>query len=168
MGDPGIGHQIEIVSVFGWRSACLTQFPRTDLGIKSDASLTPDGCDKASAWAVRGSYYLQNFGSSGKPEDGFRLYPTWIVVNGLTFRQVAISTHYERKHKASINDHLILELIQLLHHRRFLPSAVDESGFQYFVTDPLVLNAKPYRLVWLIPPDQSYLGVRNAFRRKHG
>ena len=128
----------------------------------------PSWDDKASAGPLRGSYYLQNFGSSGNSEDGYRIYPTRIMVNGLTFRQVVISTHYERKHKAIINDHLILDLIQLLHHRRFLPSAVDDSGFQYFVTDPLVLNAKPYRLVWLIPPDQSYLGVRNAFRRKHG
>lgn len=89
-------------------------------------------------------------------------------MNGLTFRQVVISTHFERKHKASMNDHLILGLVQQLHQQRFLPDAVDEAGFRYFVADPLILNGKAYRLVWLIPPDRSYLGVRNAFRRKNG
>jgi hypothetical protein len=89
-----------------------------------------------------------------------------VVVNGLTFRQVVISTHFERKHKASMND--LLDLVQQLHGQRFLPDTVDETGFQYFVADPLIVNGKPYRLVWLIPPDQSYLGVRNAFRRTHG
>lgn len=97
-----------------------------------------------------------------------RVHNLKIVVNGITFNRIVIGTHYEEKHKASMNDGIILGLVKNLNGRNFLPEAISESGFKYFVNDPWSFDGKWYRLIWLIPPDESYLGVRNAFRRKNG
>jgi len=42
------------------------------------------------------------------------------------------------------------------------------SGYRIYVNDPWILNEKVYRLIWTTHPDKDYVGVINAFRRKHG
>ncbi len=76
------------------------------------------------------------------------------------------------KHKSSMNDEIILELVKALNLRTFLPTAISESGKKFFVNEPWSYKGKPYRLIWFIPKDKGFLGVRNAFRSrmrsKHG
>lgn len=91
-----------------------------------------------------------------------------VIVNGTLFDRVVIDTHYEKKHKTTINDKVILGLVQAMYGQNFLPETVSESGFKYFTNDPWPLDGKWYRLIWLILPDESYIGVLNAFRRKNG
>lgn len=56
--------------------------------------------------------------------------------------------------------------VQNLNGGIFTPIAIDKDGFKYFKTEPMFYNGKPYRLVWLIDPDETYIGVVNCFRRK--
>jgi len=109
---------------------------------------------------------LQNPGSYDSVEKLYRIHEFQVTVNGISFNRVRIDTHYEEKHKAVINDEIILELVKLLDHGYFMHVDIDEDGFKYFVNDDWYLNGKPYRLVWGIPQDEVYLGVRNAFRRR--
>jgi len=78
---------------------------------------------------------------------------------------VIIDPHYELKHSRSINDDLILELVQKLHGGSFEPDETIE-GFEYFVSDNLQLSGKFYKLIWLKEKHQIYIGVVNAHRRK--
>lgn len=94
----------------------------------------------------------------------FRVYESRLFINGTWFCEVWIDTHYEEKHSKSINDELILEMLGLLNYERYLPQVIRKDGYQFYTTD-LVLNGKAYRLIWVIPPDESYVGVRNAYRR---
>lgn len=89
-----------------------------------------------------------------------------IIVNGISFNEVLIDTHYELKHKASINDEIILGLVQGLDKGTFLPEKISPSGHKFFVNEPWPYKGKWYRLVWFIPQDESYLGIRNAFRSR--
>ena len=79
---------------------------------------------------------------------------------------MVIDPHYEIRHRKQMNDDLILELVAKLSGFSFVPEARDSAGFEYFKTEPLWHNAKVYRLVWLTHPEESYVGVRNAFRTK--
>jgi hypothetical protein len=108
---------------------------------------------------------LQNPGSSDNVDEVYRVHEFKVTVNGIVFIKVTIDTHFEKKHKAIINDEVILELVRLLDHKTFRPDSVTETGFKYFVNEDWIWDGKPYRLIWFIPPDESYLGVRNAFRR---
>jgi hypothetical protein len=95
----------------------------------------------------------------------YRRYGLTVQVNGIWFHEVWIDPHFEEKHGGSINDELILRLVRLLDGVRLEPEKRDErSGFAFFAT-PVELDGKAYKLIWVIPPEQSYLGVRNAFRR---
>ena len=90
-------------------------------------------------------------------------------MNGAWFHDVLIDEHVFERHSNSINETLVLELVSLLHLQDFVPEDVDDRGFQYFVNNELILAGKLYRMVWLLPPDKNYLGVRTAFRRRtHG
>ena len=93
-----------------------------------------------------------------------RSYPVQMVVNGRNINEVLIDSHYEQKHSDTINDRLILDLVQLLNEKFYTPHG-EKSGFQYFVADPLVLEGLKYRLVWLLQNEKVYVGVVNAFRR---
>jgi len=99
--------------------------------------------------------------------NNIRSYKLSIVVNNIRFNRILIDAHYETKHKMSMSDGIILGLVKGLENRIFLPETISESGFRYFVNDPWEFDGKWYRLIWLIPPDESFLGVRNAFRRKN-
>ena len=95
-----------------------------------------------------------------------RDYRLSVFVNELWFDRVTIDPHYEEKHKDVINDKIILELVKMLDGGSYFPQAVDGNGFEYFVNDPWEYKGLIYRLVWLIPSSKSFIGVRNAFRRK--
>ena len=99
----------------------------------------------------------------------FREYKHQVFVNGRWFQKVLIDNHVSEKHGLSMNDAIVLRLVSNLHLQDFEPEAADENGFEYFVNNDLLLEGKAYRLVWLTPPDKTYLGVRTAFRRRnHG
>lgn len=93
-----------------------------------------------------------------------RTYPVLININDRTILKVIIDSHYEIKHKESIDDITILKLVQTLDGKTFVPE-VEKDGFMYFKTEPLLLNKKNYRLIWLLENDELYIGVINAFRR---
>ncbi len=94
----------------------------------------------------------------------FRIYESRVFVNDMWFTEIWIDSHYELKHRESINDKLILELLSQLNFKTFVPQEIRQDGFQFFATN-VECQAKPYRLIWIIPPDKNYLGVRNAHRR---
>lgn len=99
----------------------------------------------------------------------FREYKHQVFVNGRWFHKVLVDSHVIDKHGPSMSDQLVLRLVSLLHLQFFESEAQDENGFEYFVNSDLLLEGKAYRLVWLTPPDKSYIGVRTAFRRRnHG
>ena len=95
-----------------------------------------------------------------------REYWLHIFINGRRFKRVLIDDHYERSHRTSITDALVIDLIKSLATQGdFQPEIIKPSGFSIFVTDPLWFNGKPYRLIWTTHPHKDYIGVINAFRR---
>jgi len=94
----------------------------------------------------------------------FRIYEIPVVFNEKHFNEVWIDPHYEEKHGDSVNDELILSLLARLSGK---PWAIqmESRGFHFFEVD-LELRGKLYRLILVVPPDASYLGVRNAYRRR--
>ena len=93
-----------------------------------------------------------------------RDYSISIIVNFRSIKRLVIDPHYEIKHSDSINDEIILELVKMLDGNSFEPVA-ERDGFQYFKTEPMILNGVNYRLIWLLENDELYIGVVNAFRR---
>ena len=93
-----------------------------------------------------------------------RDYKISITVNSRAITRVVIDPHYELKHGDSVDDEVILSLVQMLDGKIFAPEA-ENDGFQYFKTDPLTLNGVNYRLIWLLEENEIYIGVVNAFRR---
>ncbi len=85
-----------------------------------------------------------------------------ITVNGTKIVQAIIDSHYEEKHRSSISDDLILELIQELDGRLEIPEA-KKGAYSYFST-LIELKEKQYRLVWLLENNAIYIGVINAYR----
>lgn len=87
------------------------------------------------------------------------------MINGIFITKVIIDPHYEEKHSGSISDELILDLVKLLGGK--VLEAVDyERPFSYFVSSPLELHGRKYKLVWLLEDNEVYLGVVNAHRRR--
>ena len=93
----------------------------------------------------------------------FRLYATQVSFDGKHFSEVWIDPHYEEKHSRSISDELILALLQKIGDKPVDPDA-ESASFRYYVVD-IDYRAKLYRLILVRPADDSYLGVRNAYRR---
>ena len=94
----------------------------------------------------------------------FRVYVMLLQLNEITFTEVWIDSHYELKHGTSINDELILELVKLINFESAKFSGRNEFNFVFYEVD-LNYENRFYRLVFTIPPDFSYFGVRNAYRR---
>jgi hypothetical protein len=94
-----------------------------------------------------------------------REYPTQVTVNGKKISKVVIDPHYEKKHSGSINDEVILGLVNLLSGGSYEPET-EEGAFQYFVVENLRFGGKSYRLIWLLEKDEIYIGVVNAYRRR--
>lgn len=95
-----------------------------------------------------------------------RCYVISITVNNIHFEELYVDPHFEIKHSESMDDEIILALSNQLDGRVHDPIAVDRDGFRYYRTEPMYFKGKPYRLIWLIDPDESYLGVVNCYRRK--
>src|SRR5581483_6970551 len=96
-----------------------------------------------------------------------RTYLLGIFVNGRWFNRVEIDPHYEEKHGETVNDVIILELVKSLSTKKYVAERIDKNDFHYFTTEPIFFEEKPYRLVWLTHPKESFIGVRNAFRRPY-
>lgn len=95
----------------------------------------------------------------------FRVYMWSVLFNGTKFNRVWIDPHYEQKHSDSINDRLILSLVLRLEDEQWLTPQRVAKGYAYYEVD-LMLQKKSYRVILVVPPDSSYLGVRNVYRRK--
>ena len=93
----------------------------------------------------------------------YRVYAIDMFLNDMIFSEVWIDPHYEENHKESIDDQLILNLLELLNHK-VIAAKAESKGFNFFEVD-VEIRKKPYRLILVIPPDRSYIGVRNAYRR---
>jgi len=96
--------------------------------------------------------------------DERRDYKISITVNSRAITRLVIDPHYELKHSDSVDDEIVLCLVQLLDGKTFTHEG-ESDGFQYFKTDPLELNGINYRLIWLLEKNEIYIGVINAFRR---
>ncbi len=94
----------------------------------------------------------------------FRVYQVFLVFNGIIFNEVWIAPHYELKHLKSIDDELILELLKLINFENLKFSKLANDSFKYYESD-IGYECKLYRLIMTVPPDQSYLGIVNAYRR---
>lgn len=92
-----------------------------------------------------------------------REYSINIVFNGQRITNVIIDPHFELKHAESINDDIVLALVQKLD-GLVIPPEDEKPPYSYFAQD-LSLNNRLYRLVWLVEEDQIYIGVINAYRR---
>lgn len=93
-----------------------------------------------------------------------RTYPVNLIINKVKIKTVVIDPHYELKHSKSINDEIILRLVNMLHHGDFSPDS-STKDFEYYTND-LKLEDKKYRLIWLISKSEIMIGVVNAYRRK--
>lgn len=93
-----------------------------------------------------------------------REYAAKLTVNGVSIERVVIDLHYQEKHGESVNDGIILQLVDQLDGQFFRPDEV-KDGFEYFKYDPAYLQGKTYQLVWLRQKDCIYIGVVNCFRR---
>lgn len=92
-----------------------------------------------------------------------REYDINLYINKLIISKVIIDTHYEEKHSESVDDEIILSLVQELNNDTFEPVDTKQK-YQYFVTEKR-LNDKNYRLVWLLEDGEIYIGIVNAYRR---
>lgn len=94
-----------------------------------------------------------------------RSYNVDITVNGYAIKRVIVDPHYELKHSSSIDDKIIIQLVEKLDGGEFRP--IDSEGqYLYFVNDKMPLNGKLYKLVWLLDKEEIFIGVINAHRRK--
>ncbi len=94
-----------------------------------------------------------------------REYVCRLTINSRQIIKVVIDPHYEIKHSESINDEVVLKLVQLLDGGTF-PVAGTKESFQFFVTEKLKLDAKFYKLIWHLEDNEMYVGVVNAYRSK--
>ena len=92
-----------------------------------------------------------------------REYPAKIVMNRQEFLRVIIDPHYQDKHGDSVNDELILKLVNSLNHQEH-PVGLVRDGFYFLKIEPVRWLGKPYRLILTFRPGDDFLGVINAFR----
>lgn len=94
----------------------------------------------------------------------YRKFPIFVKFNNVFFYEIWIDPHYEKGHRYSINDQLILELIRSTYYWDVNWEA-RVKGYDYFKVN-IYYNLKSYRLIIVLPPDLNYIGVRSAFRVK--
>jgi hypothetical protein len=86
-----------------------------------------------------------------------------VTINGRPLSRVIIDQHYKEKHAESINDQLILSLIQRIDGNKF--QIEEEDGpLQYFRAHTVNSESKWFRLVLLISTESDFLGVINTYR----
>jgi len=83
---------------------------------------------------------------------------------------VIIGQHYKDNHAESMNDEIIIQLVQCLDEKTFDPDSTSK-GIEYYVADVQFKNElnkiKNYRLIWLFEGERlEIIGVINAFRVK--
>ncbi len=84
----------------------------------------------------------------------------WVNFNPI--RKIIIDQHYKLNHP-EMNDELIIKLVEAINGFHFIP--IQESAeFRYYKVEPIFYEEKPYRLIFLIPKHDNFLGVINAFR----
>jgi hypothetical protein len=93
-----------------------------------------------------------------------REYATDIVINEIRITRIIIDPHFEVNHKSSINDEIIIQLVESLDGGEYEPEKID-SPFEYYKGEQIKLNGKLYRLIWLLEKEQIYIGVVNVHRR---
>ena len=87
-----------------------------------------------------------------------REYNIAITINAQAVRKVLVDPHYEEKHSASIDDQIILKLVEQLDGQFFEPEALG-FPYTYFVTDDMVLNGKRYKMIWLLEDKKLGMGL---------
>lgn len=92
-----------------------------------------------------------------------REYKVNIEFNDIRITKVIIDPHYEKKHSSSINDELILQLVQKIDGLVLFPESI-KPPYSYF-SDEIRLNGKLYKMIWLLEDHQIYIGVINTYRR---
>lgn len=85
-----------------------------------------------------------------------------IVVNKVKIVQVVIDPHYEKNHGKSMNDSLVLALVNELDGRFEIPET-KQGRYSYYST-LIGFDNKQYRLIWLLEDHSIYIGVINAYR----
>jgi len=87
-----------------------------------------------------------------------------MMVNKLIINKVIIDPHYEDKHSESINDKIILMLVDSLN-EKFFDAETVSGPYSYFVNDKINLDGKLYKLIWLLEENEIYIGIVNEYRR---
>ncbi len=95
-----------------------------------------------------------------------RIFDLHLVISGVRFTKVEIDDHYKEKHRDHMTDELILDLVKSINHLDLDPVKEYDDGLKIFVVEPLVLNRKPYRLVWFYYEGSHSITVRTAFRTR--
>jgi hypothetical protein len=85
-----------------------------------------------------------------------REYKIDIEVNNRKIKTLIIDPHYEKKHSQSVNDEIILTLVESLNNGHFVLEGKDDD-FKYYVTEPHYYEGKPYKLIWLLPLKGNYM-----------
>jgi len=85
-------------------------------------------------------------------------------LNEITFTEIWIDPHYELRHKDSINDKLILELLKIVNFFNLDLQDINSEGYEFYQIN-VNYQDKPYRLILTFPPHKLYVGVVNAYRR---
>ncbi len=65
-----------------------------------------------------------------------------------------------------MSDELIIKLVGSINGEHFPVQDLRPDGHRILVVDPLYYLQKTYRLIMTFHPDQDYLGVINAYRRR--
>lgn len=93
-----------------------------------------------------------------------REYKINLLINRRRITKAVIDPHYEVRHKDSITDKIILDLLLKLDNRLFSPVKTHD-GFEYYVEDKVKHKGNLYKLVWLLQDDEVFIGVLNCYRR---
>lgn len=89
-------------------------------------------------------------------------YKLSLKINNFSISRVIIDQHYQENHSDMIDD-LILRLVKELDGGNF-PIEDQKGHFMYFKVEPVELDDKPYRVIFLLCQYEDYLGIINAFR----
>lgn len=89
-------------------------------------------------------------------------YKFSLLINNISINKVIIDQHYKENHP-EMSDELILKLVKELDGGNF-PIEDEKGDFMYFKAEPVEIDDKPYRIIFLLCQYEDYLGVINAFR----
>ena len=90
-------------------------------------------------------------------------YRVVMTFQGRSMSRIVIDQHYRDRHHESIDDELILDLVQAQNGAYYFPVST-QGDFEFFKIEPVVWKLKSYRLILLVCQSEDYVGVVNAFR----